>query len=536
METLDMAISMIELKSMLQELELSFREYDEKTVLIVFNTENYNNTDGDAKLLVGVQLQEDGEFLNIFTPNAFFVPEKKRNATIRTCMMLQYKTKLIKFWFDEDDGELRAMVHLPIEDAELTSLQLYRSMECIVTVIDDYYTVLNRAITAGVVDFDFEKKEPDEDESKDVLEMTFGSDIFEGEEDLSDNVDTGEAAKKTVKPVTPGNAVKEDLRGTTFLKNEKDDGSVENFRQYLGTLIKDLRLPKGRPYGYVIIDRNFQVEFAVKRDHVSVGLCSLGGVAPEKVVSWINTQKLRGKHLYKDQVIEPYQGKRNASVVRVDFHIPFESKEELTEENLKEEAVALFKQIQNTFSEIGRDLSENVNSITASNEVPSEDEPASIWGSLKRVARDLLKKSDDESETPVSDDPIEDFRQFMAGHITELRLPKGRPYASVKIGKNYELVFHIRKNDIGIFFSSDGKVSGEDVRAWIEAQGLSGEELAPGYVIDPQLGARNPNVIRVEFTIPLEREQLLYNVGLRKEVLGLFQTLFETFSPIADVS
>jgi hypothetical protein len=72
--------------------------------------------------------------------------------------------------------------------------------------------------------------------------------------------------------------------------------------------------------------------------------------------------------------------------------------------------------------------------------------------------------------------------------------------------------------------------------AWIEEQDLVGKELVAGHAIEPKPGARNPNVIRVEFSIPLESKPLLYNVGLRKEVLGLFYALKETLSPISSDS
>ena len=144
----------------------------------------------------------------------------------------------------------------------------------------------------------------------------------------------------------------------TSTKENSDNDPIQKFRQYLRDQIEGLQLPKGRPYGHVKIDQNFHVEFYVRENHVSVGFYSIGTVDPDNVIDWIEKQKLRGKTFYKDQALEPLHGKRNASVIRTDFSIPFDSKEDLANSDLRTETVLLFQKIYNTFSGIVENLPE----------------------------------------------------------------------------------------------------------------------------------------------------------------------------------
>ena len=157
-----------------------------------------------------------------------------------------------------------------------------------------------------------------------------------------------------------------------------------------------------------------------------------------------------------------------------------------------------------------------------------------MWDALKRIAKGLLDRPDDDHEPAASGDPVEDFRQFMASHLGKVSLPKGRPYGSIRLGQWFELTFHVRRNDVGIFFASRPEVTAEAVLGWIEVQGLAERELAPGYLVRPQRGARNPDVVRIEFSVPMAEPAALYTVGLRKTALALFNALAEALEPIVD--
>ena len=134
-------------------------------IITGMETENYRNMHGDNGLLIVIQLDEDGEYINIFAPMAFQVDGEHVDAFLRACMIIQWKTKLIQFEYDENDGEIRPIVEIPLEDGKLTDRQLMRSLAGLASLVDEFTPVLERAKDEGVVEF------PDSQESDTILLM-----------------------------------------------------------------------------------------------------------------------------------------------------------------------------------------------------------------------------------------------------------------------------------------------------------------------------------------------------------------------------
>jgi hypothetical protein len=126
----------------------------EHHILMGWNTDRYQDHSGTKHLTVVIQVPEDGEYVKVFVPQAFRGVNTNRHqgAFFKACMMAQWHTKMIQFEYDDSDGEVRPIIEFPLEDARLTRLQLARCVHAIVHLIDDFYPVLQRALTDGVIE------------------------------------------------------------------------------------------------------------------------------------------------------------------------------------------------------------------------------------------------------------------------------------------------------------------------------------------------------------------------------------------------
>ncbi len=77
-------------------------------------------------------------------------------------MEVQWKTKLIQFEYDSSDGEIRPMIEFPIEDSRFTSKQMMRCIHGLLSLVDEYAPVINKAKETGLVDFPVEIPSPQE--------------------------------------------------------------------------------------------------------------------------------------------------------------------------------------------------------------------------------------------------------------------------------------------------------------------------------------------------------------------------------------
>lgn len=135
---------------------LQYRIDEERSVIFTgFGTEQYLDKDGDHHLNMVISLEEEGEFLKIFTPQCYLArDETNRPALLQTLLMVSWKTKMIQFEYDDSDGEIRAIIEFPLEDAELTRRQLLRSVQALVQIVDKYHPVIYKALREGVIEFD----------------------------------------------------------------------------------------------------------------------------------------------------------------------------------------------------------------------------------------------------------------------------------------------------------------------------------------------------------------------------------------------
>ena len=150
-----MATSIQEIAEFLTNRELK-HEVDEQRGVIVtgFQTKHYIDGEGDQYLGMIISPEEDGKFLKVFTPRCYVVGEEtNRAALMQTLLMVSWRTKMVQFEFDDSDGEIRAIIEFPLEDAFLTEQQLYRTVNTLVAIVDQFHPVIIKALEEGVIDF-----------------------------------------------------------------------------------------------------------------------------------------------------------------------------------------------------------------------------------------------------------------------------------------------------------------------------------------------------------------------------------------------
>ena len=112
----------------------------------MFPTERFvNPADNEKRLVVIVALEEDGKYLKVMAPMAFDADGEHFWETLKACMEIQWRTKLIQFEFDDDDGEIRPIIEWPIEDGIVTAAQLRRAVSGLVALVDASYPILEKA-------------------------------------------------------------------------------------------------------------------------------------------------------------------------------------------------------------------------------------------------------------------------------------------------------------------------------------------------------------------------------------------------------
>lgn len=113
-----------------------------------FATDLYKDQDGDSSVFIIARVEEDGEYFKLMAPNLYNYPPDGSNASevFRTLLGVCWRSKLIKYEYDERDGEIRAIVEFPLEDASLSKTQFLRCLNGLVQIIDEYHEAIATAI------------------------------------------------------------------------------------------------------------------------------------------------------------------------------------------------------------------------------------------------------------------------------------------------------------------------------------------------------------------------------------------------------
>ncbi|MGA0200041.1 MAG: hypothetical protein ACO3NK_13175 [Prochlorotrichaceae cyanobacterium] len=88
-------------------------------------------------LQIVIRLREDGEYLDLFSPNLLNVKDHVyKGVLFQTLLHLSWESKLLRWEYDPSDGEVRASVLIALEDNSLTERQFNRLLESLIDLVD----------------------------------------------------------------------------------------------------------------------------------------------------------------------------------------------------------------------------------------------------------------------------------------------------------------------------------------------------------------------------------------------------------------
>ena len=121
----------------------------------------------------------------------------------------------------------------------------------------------------------------------------------------------------------------------------------------------------------------------------------------------------------------------------------------------------------------------------------------------------------------TSDNPIESFREFMAGEFSGMKLPKNKNYGEYVISSGMLICFMAKKSSVSTYLYSSGKLPAKKVFEKINSLGLSGKVINDKYTLTPMPGSRNPNVVRIDIEIKYDGRDL-NSAEMRAEVKDVY--------------
>jgi len=150
-----MATTLREISGFLNEEGLKHSDPDGKDYIRTgFRTDNYRNPDGEHSLSIIIRLEEDGEFVKVFAPEAYKCPSDlssfHRLSLFQTLLQVSWMTKMVQFEYDPDDGEIRPIIEFPLEDALLTRRQISRCLHALAQILDRHHEAIVDAVNHGL--------------------------------------------------------------------------------------------------------------------------------------------------------------------------------------------------------------------------------------------------------------------------------------------------------------------------------------------------------------------------------------------------
>ncbi len=108
-------------------------EPDESRILTGVFAENVE------QFLIVIQLDEEGEFFELFAPRVLggVKDHRYKTAILQTMLCISWETKMLQWEYDPSDGEIRAIIEFPLEDSTLTERQFNRCLDSLVELVDE---------------------------------------------------------------------------------------------------------------------------------------------------------------------------------------------------------------------------------------------------------------------------------------------------------------------------------------------------------------------------------------------------------------
>jgi len=153
-----MSVTIDHITEFLDEQELSYGKHEEfAAIMLGFHlkpeTTRYRDRNGEAHLGFLIRISEDDEFLTVSIPWTWNLADCPHKAAVFEALLdFQAQSKLVRFDYDRDDGELRANAEIAVEDSSLTSTQFNRLIRAVGSAVLEFDPVLRHAMQTGEVD------------------------------------------------------------------------------------------------------------------------------------------------------------------------------------------------------------------------------------------------------------------------------------------------------------------------------------------------------------------------------------------------
>lgn len=138
-----MAITIAKIATYLLEEGLKYSIHD-NYIRTSFAMRNYVDEENDKSLFLISFIEEGGVYFKIMAPNLYHYPLDGPNSTdvFKVLYAISWRNKLVSYCYDEKDGEIIAQIEIPLEDMELSKKQLFRCLNSLIQVIDEYHPVI----------------------------------------------------------------------------------------------------------------------------------------------------------------------------------------------------------------------------------------------------------------------------------------------------------------------------------------------------------------------------------------------------------
>lgn len=153
-----MSTTIEQLTEFLDEQEISYGKHQTDPVILLGfeigpGVTSYRDREGKPYFAFLIRLHEDGEFLSVSLPWTWKLADCPHKAAVFEALLdFQARTKLVRFDYDPDDGEVRANAEIGIEDSLFTSMQFNRLVRAVGNAVLELDPVIRHAMRTGEVD------------------------------------------------------------------------------------------------------------------------------------------------------------------------------------------------------------------------------------------------------------------------------------------------------------------------------------------------------------------------------------------------
>jgi len=118
-------------------------DLDRSSVITGIKAENVDD------FMIHFRLSEDGEFLQLIAPQLLHVKDHVyKGVLFQTMLSISYEVKMLRFEYDPIDGEVRASIEIPLEDATFTPRQFDRCLSGLIHLVDERVMPRLKAVMA----------------------------------------------------------------------------------------------------------------------------------------------------------------------------------------------------------------------------------------------------------------------------------------------------------------------------------------------------------------------------------------------------